>query len=156
MSDAQPASGAGLWFLNSHVTIVLSKDANADGISVLDHRLPPGDAPPLHVHHGEDEIFHIIAGEIRYRIGERTQIVRAGDTVLAPRDVPHAYRVLSPEGARYLTITRGGFEAMVRSASRPAPSVTLPEPVEPSPELQAKLAALCAVQNIELLGPPLD
>lgn len=145
-----------LWFLNSRVTIALAQADNGDGISVLDHQLPPGDAPPLHVHHGEDEVFHLLEGEVVFEVGGEKQVVRAGQTICAPRDVPHRYRVISPDGARYLTITRGGFERMVRSASRPAESAGLPPMQTPTPEMQRRLAELCAAQNIELLGPPLD
>ena len=81
--------------------------------------------------------------------------MRAGETVLLPRGIPHGFRVLSGR-ARMLTITRGGFEAMVRSMSRPATGAVLPEPVEPSVELQARLVAACAANGIEVLGPPIE
>ena len=153
MSDDAPDHG--LWFLNVHVVIALSQRDNQDGISVLRHHAPFGDAPPWHVHHEEDEIFHVLAGELRFKVGDRTILVRAGDTLNAPRGVPHGFRVVSPEGARFLTITRGGFEGLVRSAARPATADALPEPMEPTPEMQADLAAKCAAQKIELLGPPI-
>ncbi len=146
----------GLWFGNGHVLIRLARADNADCISVLEHHLPFDDAPPLHVHHDEDEIFYLLEGEVRLQVGGGVLIGRAGDTLLAPRGVPHGYRVVSPGGARLLTITRGGFEAMVRAASRPAPAVVLPEPTVPTFEMQANLAARCAAQRIELLGPPID
>ncbi len=55
-----------------------------------------------------------------------------------------------------LIITRSGFENMLRSASQPAPAVTLPKQVEPTPEMQARLAAICAENGIDLIGPPID
>ena len=45
---------------------------------------------------------------------------------------------------------------MLRSASQPAPAVTLPKQVEPTPEMQARLAAICAENGIDLIGPPID
>jgi len=42
---------ASLWFLDTLVTVQVSWAENADHISVLEHRAPAGDSPPLHVHH---------------------------------------------------------------------------------------------------------
>lgn len=145
-----------LWFMNSHVTVVLAKADNAEGISILDHRMAFGDAPPMHVHKGEDEIFQVLEGEMKFNVGGKVIYAKAGDTLCAPRDVPHGYRVTSPEGARAVTITRGGFEAMVRKASRPAQGAGLPPAAAPTPEMQAMLGALCAAEQIDLLGPPID
>jgi len=145
----------GLWFLNSRISIDLSRNDNSDGISVLVHHTPKDDAPPLHIHHDEDEIFHVLEGEIRFQVGGVLRTVGAGDTMLAPRGVAHGYRVISAGGARYITITRGGFEAMVRSVARPALNAGLPDMMAPSPEMQAELAARCAEHGIELIGPPI-
>ena len=144
------------WFLNSRVSVEVTRAGNADGISVLRHDAPFGEAPPWHVHHDEDEIFHVIDGEMRFRIGDAGSIGRAGDTVLAPRGVPHGFRVVSPEGARFLTITRGGFETVFREASRPATAAGRPTFAAPTAAEQAELAARCAAQRIDLLGPPIE
>lgn len=144
------------WFLNSRVSVVVARAGNADGISVLRHDAPFGEAPPWHVHHDEDEIFHVVEGEVRFRIGDATVIGRAGETVLAPRAVPHGFRVVSPGGACYLTITRGGFESVVRAGSRPAAAAGRPPFAVPTPAMQAALAACCAAQGIDLLGPPIE
>lgn len=55
-----------LWFLNTYVTICISSRDDSDGISVFEHRASQGDSPPLHIHHDEDEIFHVLEGEVRY------------------------------------------------------------------------------------------
>jgi hypothetical protein len=49
---------------------------------------PRGDSPPLHVHRTDDEIFHILEGEVRFRVADKELWVRAGETVLAPRACP--------------------------------------------------------------------
>src|SRR3954447_20398278 len=110
-----------LWFLNTEVTIKVSHLNGSDGVSVLEHRAPHGNSPPLHIHRTEDEIFHILEGEMLFRISDRELRAGAGETLLAPKNIPHSYRVESAEGARWLTITRGGdFETFVRSCGRPA------------------------------------
>ena len=64
------------WFGNTLIAVNLSSSAGADGIAVIEHWMPSGDAPPLHVHHREDEVFHIIEGEIRFRVGDREHVAR--------------------------------------------------------------------------------
>lgn len=143
------------WFMNNHVSIPVSKADGADGTTVMIHTAPFDEAPPLHVHHGEDEIFHVLEGVVRYLVGSRRIEAQKGDTLLAPRGVPHGFRVLSEGGAKILIITRGGFEDMVRSAGRPAEHDDLPQAVQPTPEMQADLRARCAEHQIEILGPPI-
>ncbi|MBX3374665.1 MAG: hypothetical protein KF817_12610 [Phycisphaeraceae bacterium] len=42
-----PPADRNLWFLNTLVSIRLSAGDGHDGISVLEHRVPFGDSPPL-------------------------------------------------------------------------------------------------------------
>jgi len=145
-----------LWFLDNQVTIRVSSGDGADGIAVLEHRARRGDSPPLHIHHHEDEIFHVLEGEVRFRVGDQERRARAGDILLAPKGVPHTYRVESPE-ARMLTITREGFESFVRSFARTAEHDGFPEASPPPTPAQAEaLAQACLKFGIELVGPPLS
>jgi uncharacterized RmlC-like cupin family protein len=109
------------------------------------------------VHRTEDEIFHVLSGELRFVVGDKEISVSGGETLQAPMGVPHTYAVVSPEGARWLVVTcRGDFERMVRSVSRPAERDALPPPAgAPSAEQEAALAAACLAHGIELVGPPL-
>ena len=116
------------WFLETLVAIRVPHDAGDDGISVIESVAPYGDSPPLHIHRNEDELFHVLEGTMRLRVGDDELVADAGDIFLAPKGVPHTYRVESREGARWLvTTTCGDFEAMVRAASRPAEREELPE-----------------------------
>lgn len=146
-----------LWFNNTLVAIQLSSKDSVDGVCVIEHRLPHGDSPPLHVHRNEDEIFHILGGRLRFLINGHERIACAGETIVAPKGLPHTYQVVSPEGAHTLTITRGSeFETMVRLASRPAARPELPPLSQPSPEMIEALTRLCAGNGIDLVGSPLS
>ena len=143
-----------VWFLNTLVTFRVSADDGDDRISLLESLAPRGDSPPLHTHE-EDEVFHILEGDFRFRVGERELRAGAGETVMAPRRIPHTYRVESETG-RWLVVTHGDFERLVRSFSRPAERPELPEPDgAPSAEQQHALADACRRFGIELVGPPL-
>ena len=146
-----------LWFLNTRVEIQISTRDGQDGISVLEHKAAFGDSPPLHIHHDEDEIFRVLEGEVRYQVGDSTVHARAGQTLIAPKGIPHTYRVESLEGAWMLTITRGQFEDFIRAFGRPAENEALPAPSgPPTPEQAEALARACLQFGIELVGPPLS
>lgn len=145
-----------VWFLNGLVTVGVSNDDGSDGISVLEHLAPHGDSPPLHVHHDEDEVFHILEGELRFRVGDDELRAGPGETLLAPQGVPHTYRVESEQGRWLVTTARGNFERFMRAVSRPAERDELPEPApEPTAEQVKALGAVASAHGIELVGPPL-
>jgi quercetin dioxygenase-like cupin family protein len=146
-----------LWFLDTLVTVRAAHGEGSDGISLLESVAREGDSPPLHVHETEDEVFHVLEGELALRVGNEDLHVGAGRTAVAPKGVPHTYRVQSEE-ARWLVVTsHGDFERMVRSLSRPAASAELPEPAgPPTPAQLDALAAACRASRIELVGPPLS
>ncbi|MDR7414984.1 MAG: cupin domain-containing protein [Armatimonadota bacterium] len=146
-----------LWFLDTLVTVRVSWAENADHISVLEHRAPAGDSPPLHVHHTEDEVFCILEGALRLHVGGEDRTVGAGQVLLAPKGIAHTYRVESPDGARWLTVTaQRDFENFVRAMARPAPRPELPPPSgPPTPEAAEALMETARRFGIEIVGPPL-
>src|SRR6185436_15141490 len=97
-------------------------------------------------------------GEILVNLDGKEIVARKESTLLAPKGIAHSYRVLSPGGARFLTITRGpDFEGLVRFLGRAAERDELPAPAgPPTPEQAAKLAEACARFGIDLVGPPLS
>ena len=150
-------AGQLMWFLDSLVTVRLSANAGADRISIIEHHLPHGSSPPMHVHHNEDEVFHVLDGTMRFRIDGQDIIAHAGQIILAPKGVPHSYRVESIQGARCLTITRGGdFERMVREMAKPAATADLPPSGQPALPMVQALAMACARNGIDIVGMPLD
>lgn len=150
-------NSTGYWFLDTLVKVRISGDNSADGISVLEHYAYCGDSPPLHIHHTEDEIFFVLEGQFRLEIGGSENRLKPGDTILAPKGIPHTYRVESEEGGKWLTITRGhDFETFVKAISRPATENTRPERHgEPTEEMKQQLATVSAQYHIEMVGPPL-
>jgi len=145
-----------LWFRNSLVKINLSFTEGVDQVSVIENWLPFADSPPLHVHHRQDEIFHVLEGTMRFRVDERDVIVHAGSSILAPKGIPHTFRVESATGVRCLVTTVGpDFETMVREMSTSAPSPTLPAHSDPTPEMIRALVEACTRNNIAILGAPL-
>lgn len=89
-----------LWFLDTLVTIHVAHTADGDGMSVIESYAPYGDSPPLHVHHTEDEVFHVLDGELLLKVGGDEIAAPAGTIMLAPKGVPHTFKVVSSQGAR--------------------------------------------------------
>jgi len=145
-----------LWFFDTLVNFQTSHEDGSDGTSVMESLARRGDSPPYHVHHTEDEVFHLIEGELVLFVDGKAMRVRAGETHLAPKGIPHTYRVVS-ERARWLVVTTNGdFERFVRAVSRPATTAELPAPSgPPTPEQQQALGELSLRHGIELIGPPL-
>src|SRR5688500_9539282 len=134
-----------LWFMGTLIRVRLSHRDGTDGISVLEQTAPRGDSPPLHLHVDEDEVFHLLEGELRFSMDGQERTVTAGDTVIAPRGTPHTYRVES-DRARWLIITaHRQFEDFVRTMARPAESEDVPPPAGPPPP--EAIAALVATAN---------
>ena len=55
----------------------------------------------LHVHHEDDEAWHVLEGVLRFRFADREVDVRAGETVFVPAGVAHTYEA---KDARYLVV----------------------------------------------------
>lgn len=146
-----------LWFLDTLVTIHASYQDGNDNISLIEHRAPYADSPPLHTHHTEDEVFYLLEGELRFKVEHEERRLGSRQILLAPKGIPHTYRVESLAGARWLTVTtRGDFERFVRALARPAEEPTLPPPAgEPTPEAIRFLIETARSHGIEIVGPPL-
>jgi mannose-6-phosphate isomerase-like protein (cupin superfamily) len=147
LERAQP-----LWFIDNLIHVHIDGDASGGMLALAEERGRRGDMPPLHVHHRDDETFYVIDGELSLFVAGEQLSLGPGQAALAPRGLPHCYRVES-EGARWLVITTpSGFESFVREVAEPAPGEELPPPGRPRDP--AVLARAAAKVGIEILGPP--
>jgi mannose-6-phosphate isomerase-like protein (cupin superfamily) len=68
---------------------------------------------PLHVHHGDDEAWHVIAGALRFRFADRVVIAEAGSTVLVPAGVAHTFGNAGPMPSRYILILPARLDELI-------------------------------------------
>jgi dTDP-4-dehydrorhamnose 3,5-epimerase-like enzyme len=121
-------------------------------MSLIEHHKAKNFAVPLHLHHEEDESFYMLEGEVRFQLGDDVLTMESGSAARVPAGTAHSFRVLSDE-ARFLTMTTGRFEQMVRSLARPATDPGLPPQVESTSEQVAALVAACEDHGIQFVGP---
>lgn len=61
-----------------------------DAMSVGLYRLPAGSEDPQEPH-TEDEVYHVIEGRAKLRVGDESRPVGPGDVVFVERGVDHAF-----------------------------------------------------------------
>jgi quercetin dioxygenase-like cupin family protein len=59
-------------------------------VSVIAVDAAPGTGPRLH-RHPYEEVFVVLEGEASFTLGDTTRVAHAGDVVVAPAGVPHAF-----------------------------------------------------------------
>ena len=74
----------------------------ADGESFSVHEWRGSGPPVVHLHHEDDEAWHVLEGTLMFTLDGRSVEVGAGTTVFVPAGVPHTYQAL--EGSRYLIV----------------------------------------------------
>lgn len=116
----QPGEGAKRWFFGGGVhTWKARAEETAGAFLLFEDEMGLGKVTPLHTHPDADETMYILAGEILVNIDGTEHRVAAGGLVIAPRGVPHAFKVLQ-EGTRVLCLhTPGGAQAFYDGASEP-------------------------------------
>ena len=122
---------------------VLTSETNG-GLFVLEHMNMTRGGPPRHLHYDQEEWFFLIeGGEVAMEIGEQKLRLKPGDSVLAPRNVPHVWAYLSEQpGRMFLGFTPAGkMEDFFNETSKPG--------VKPGD------AKLLEAHGMKLVGPPL-
>lgn len=150
----QPGEGDHVLQMGACVTVKLPADA-AEGarVSAAEFLMPPEFGPPLHVHHGEDELLQILEGRVRVVCGDQDEVLSAGGFAYLPRDVPHTFWVQGDQGARMLTVfTPGGFERMFVDSGVPTGTAHLPNGEGAAP---GALDAVMSRYSVEYVGPAL-
>jgi len=80
---------------------VSSQDCRNDFFAMEHHHTAKG-GPPRHLHHNEDEWFYVLEGEYLVEVGGHLHTLRAGDSLLGPRGVPHAFAFNGSTSGRLL------------------------------------------------------
>lgn len=103
--------------------IISPQGSGAPGLAVRGASLVihdwPADGPaseyaPLHVHHADDEAWHVVSGMLRFRFADDEEVVvRAGSTVLVPAGVAHTFGSAGAEPSRYIIILPARLDELI-------------------------------------------
>lgn len=123
---------------------VTPKDSN--DLFIIENTFHEKGGPARHLHYYQDEWFYAVEGEFIAEVGQERFKLKPGDSLLAPRKVPHvwAYTGGSTRGRILIAFMPAGkMEAFFRE-------VTKANAMPPqNPELWR-------AHDMELLGPPLS
>jgi mannose-6-phosphate isomerase-like protein (cupin superfamily) len=124
---------------------VSAKDTNG-GMCIFEEGRVGKGGPPLHLHHDQEEWFYIMEGEYLFQVGDEKFRLKAGECVLAPRQVPHTFAHLGDGVGKMMIVFQpaGDMEAFFREFAR--------LPGTPSPQ---EAQALFRAHGMEIAGPRL-
>jgi len=103
-------------------SVCLSGADSGGAYCLLEVGLAPGMSVPRHTHTREDEAYFVLVGELEVIVGDEVFILRPGDSLMAPRHIPHQLRNSGDVENHYLLVfSPSGFEEFLRATAVPAP-----------------------------------
>lgn len=89
----------------------LTRQHTGGAYYLFEFEFDPESGNRLHVHQHEDEVVHVLEGEIEIRLGDQTLRASAGGVAHLPKQIPHGLYNPLKTRSRYLTIAiPGGME----------------------------------------------
>lgn len=144
--------GEALWFADGLLIYKSTAEQTSGGLAVAEITAPYGANSPLHRHHGEDEAWYILDGQLTFWLGDHQETASAGAFVFGPRGVEHSFRVDSVEARFLLFLTPAGFEDFTRACGWPATAPTLP-PADLRPKNGELLVDAARTHGLDILEP---
>lgn len=94
-----------------------------NGLFVIEHLHLTHGGPPLHYHIAQEEYFYVLEGEVVFQVGDVRRRLTAGESVVGPRGVPHAFCGNDSNPGRMLIAfaPAGKMEPFLRASTAPNP-----------------------------------
>lgn len=117
---------------------------DSGGLFIIENTFHQKGGPARHLHYDQEEWFYAAEGEFIVEVGEEQFSLNPGDSLLAPRRVPHVWAYVGNTRGRMLIafMPAGKMEAFFREVTK---ANAMP-PQNPD---------LWRAYGMELLGPPL-
>ncbi len=116
------------------------------GLFLIEHTDHHRGGPPRHLHHAQEECFYVLEGDYVLEVGEDRYQLAPGDSVLAPRAVPHVWAHVG-EG-------RGRLIIAFQPAGMMEEFLTALSGLGSAPPA-AQMQELFRRHGMEIVGPPL-
>ena len=122
---------------------VSGQDTNG-GLFIFEQMSLRKGGPPRHLHHRQEEWFYVMDGEYVFEVGQERMRLRPGDSLLAPRKVPHVWAYVGENPGKILIAFQpaGKMETFFQEAAKLHDFAA-----------DAKLYRDC---DMDLIGPPLS
>ncbi|PSR52376.1 cupin [Adhaeribacter arboris] len=133
--------------VNSNILDVKVSGSDTNGeLAIFEQTsLSQGKGTPLHIHNAQDEIFYVIQGAYKFKVGDEIYNLTTGDSIFLPRQVAHAWTQVSEKGKMTVIMQPAGklenFFVTMASLNH-----------EPS---QQEIAKIFADNDMQVVGPPL-
>ncbi len=113
------------------------------GLLIIEHKNLMKGGPPRHFHLHQEEWFYVMEGEVLFQVGDSRTTLRAGESILGPRGIPHAFSGVGEKPAHMLIAftPAGKMEEFFRYVAVPN-----------GPKMDAEVFARFEMQYV---GPPL-
>jgi len=127
----------------SVITFKVTPSASND-ILVIENTFHEKGGPARHLHYDQDEWFYAVEGEFLLEVGQKKFEVKPGDSILAPRKIPHVWAYVGDTRGKMLItfMPAGKMESFFREVTK---ANAMP-PQDPE---------LWRSHGMELTGPPL-
>ena len=155
VAHIRPGEGRrSLRVMDEMVTCKIPSDRTSGAYSLFEITTRPGEGPPPHVQHWEDEIFYVLEGE--YEFLDRGRTIRAGvdSLIYVRRGNLHTHKNVGEGPGRMLVSqTPGGaherfYEELAETPTAPLVSID-------SPDIEI-VASIATKYGIEILHPRLE
>ena len=129
----------------SRIDFKLSAQDSDGSLLILENSFREKGGPARHLHYEQEEWFYAVEGEFIIEVGQQRSRLKPGDSLLAPRGVPHVWAFAGGGLGRILIAftPAGKMEAFFREVTK---ANAMP-PQDPE---------LWRTHGMELLGPPLS
>jgi quercetin dioxygenase-like cupin family protein len=137
-------AGGAFGFLNGNFLVKVNGEGTRGKLTVVDTERTARGGPPLHFHHLDDEWFQVVEGLFDVSVGGVEYRLAAGDSILGPAGVAHAFTNVSETGRLLLVFSPAGrMEAFFRDVA--ARGAIAPDVI----------AEISAAYGMPVVGPPI-
>ena len=130
----------------SHLDFKVITNDTAGRVFIMENRDMQRGGPPRHIHFEQEEWFYFVEGnaDVVMEVGDQKLRLKPGDSVLAPRSVPHVWAYLGDQPGRMLFAfsPAAKIEDFFIEASRP--------------DARVDDASRFERHGMKLVGPPLS
>jgi mannose-6-phosphate isomerase-like protein (cupin superfamily) len=103
-----PNEGQAYWMTGDLNTIKLGSKETNGALAWLETVVVPEGGPPPHIHHREDKLFYVMAGEVTFYLDDTEHVAKARTLVYVPKGTVHHYVNTGMRVAKMITLFVGG------------------------------------------------